>query len=421
MLEDHALYLDRKVTILNQLAAISVVLNSTYELGVLLNHLMDAAASITESEAASVLLWDENTRELRFAATTTHQAGLKLIGSTVPLEGSLAGTALLENRVVQVDDALHDPRHYSRVDEATQLQTRSLLAVPMRQRDRLTGVLEVINKRQLPWTKDDHDHLMVLASQAAVAIESAQLVTQLQKANEELSQVDNLKNEFIAIASHELRTPLAIILGYASFLKEEAQGQLSDHVEKVMAAGLQLRRIIEDLVNLRYLQQNPSELHLETLPLKKIIDETIKEMRELAEAAQHRLEVSVPGDIQVHIDHIRTEMALKNVMNNAIRFTPPGGQIKVRVEVRDNHEVWVAVTDSGIGLEADQLERIFEKFYQVEDHMTRQYGGLGIGLSITRAMIEAQGGRVWASSPGLGQGSTFILAFPTEATVGSGH
>ncbi len=412
MLEEHVRYLERKTNILNRLAAISVVLNSTYELGSLLNHLMDAAVSITESEAASVLLWDEHTRELRYEATNTQQAGLKLIGSTVPLEGSLAGTVILENRVVQVNDALHDPRHYTRVDEETQFQTRSLLAVPMRQRDRLTGVLEVINKRELPWTKDDQDHLMVLASQAAVAIESAQLVTQLQQANKELSEVDDMKNEFIAIASHELRTPLAIILGYASFLKEEAQGQLSDHAEKVMSAGLQLRRIIEDLVNLRYMQQNPSELHLETMPLKTVIDETIKDVHELAEAAQHRLEINLPEDVQVHIDHVRTEMAFKNVIGNAIRFTPPGGQIKVRAEIHDTREVWIAITDSGIGLESGQLERIFEKFYQVEDHMTRKYGGLGIGLSITRAMIEAQGGRVWATSPGLGQGSTFTFALP---------
>lgn len=412
MLDEHVRYLERKTNILNRLAAISVVLNSTFELGSLLNHLMDAAASITDSEAASVLLWDEREGELRFTATTTHQSGLNLVGKTVPLEGSLAGAALLENRVVQVDDALHDPRHYSRLDEEQQFQTRSLLAVPMRQRDRLIGILEVINKRELPWTKDDQDHLLVLASQAAVAIESAQLVTQLQKANQELSEVDNMKNEFIAIASHELRTPLAIILGYASFLKEEAQGQLSDHAEKVMSAGLQLRRIIEDLVNLRYMQQNASELHRETVPLKTVIDETIRDVRELAEAAQHKLEVSLPENTQVYIDQIRTEMAFKNVIGNAIRFTPPGGRITIRGEVRDTREVWVAITDTGIGLDGDQLERVFEKFYQVEDHMTRKYGGLGIGLSITRAMIEAQGGRIWASSPGLGQGATFTFALP---------
>jgi signal transduction histidine kinase len=187
---------------------------------------------------------------------------------------------------------------------------------------------------------------------------------------------------------------------------------LSDHAEKVMSAGLQLRRIIEDLVNLRYLQQNASELNLETASLAELVNELVQDMRQLIDAAQHTLDVQVPADIQVRVDQIRTGMSVKNVLNNAIRFTPAGGQITVKAEAHDAHEAWVTITDTGIGLAEDQLEHIFEKFYQVEDHMTRKHGGLGIGLSITRAMIEAQGGRVWASSPGLGQGATITLVLP---------
>jgi len=411
-LQTRNLYLQRKVNVLNRLADVSILLNTTYELDSLLTYLMDAAAAIADSQAASVLLWDEQKHELRFAATTTLQTGLELIGKTVPLQGSLAGTCLTEGRVIQVDDTHHDPRHYTKFDEEKQFETRSLLIVPMRQESKIIGVLEVVNKRQLPWTEDDHDHLMVLASQASVAIDRVQMITDLQKAHQELSELDKLKSDFIAIASHELRTPLAVILGYASFLKEEAQGKLSQHADKVIESGLQLRHIIEDLMNLRYLQQNGADLHLQPVGLSAVVGDAAQDVQNLLEANGHKLTVSVPDGIVVQVDSILTTMGLTNILNNAVRFTPPGGHISVVAEVHEDREAWVNISDDGIGIEAEQLDRIFEKFYQVEDHMTRKHGGLGVGLSITKALVEAEGGRVWASSDGLGKGTTITVVLP---------
>ena len=411
-LQTRNLYLQRKVNVLNRLADVSILLNTTYELDSLLTYLMDAAAAIADSQAASVLLWDEQKHELRFAATTTLQTGLELIGKTVPLQGSLAGTCLTEGRVIQVDDTHHDPRHYTKFDEEKQFETRSLLIVPMRQESKIIGVLEVVNKRQLPWTEDDHDHLMVLASQASVAIDRVQMITDLQKAHQELSELDKLKSDFIAIASHELRTPLAVILGYASFLKEEAQGKLSQHADKVIESGLQLRHIIEDLMNLRYLQQNGADLHLQPVGLSAVVGDAAQDVQNLLEANGHKLTVSVPDGIVVQVDSILTTMGLTNILNNAVRFTPPGGHISVVAEVHEDREAWVNISDDGIGIEAEQLDRIFEKFYQVEDHMTRKHGGLGVGLSITKALVEAEGGRVWASSDGLGTGTTITVVLP---------
>jgi signal transduction histidine kinase len=402
----------QQVAVLKRLAEISTVLNSTLELEPLLGIIMDAAAEITDAEGASVLLWDDTRRELRFAATTTRQAGLGLVGQIVPLAGSIAGSAMSENRIVQVDDAAHDPRHFSGVDEAKDFETRSLVAVPMTAKERMIGVLEVVNKRQLPWTADDHHYLSILAAQAAVAIEVAQLFTALQKANAELSELDKLKNDFIAIASHELRTPLGVILGYASFLHETSQGAVSDHASKVLHSALQLRGIIEQLTNLRYLQQRETELERIPTKLGELLAEARHDILDMASAKKHQLEIiSTNNDLILSVDPIRVTMALTNILNNAVRFTPDGGTITIQTELRDD-EVWIAVTDSGIGIAEDQLERIFDKFYQVEDHMTRTYGGLGIGLSIAKALIEAHGGRIWANSLGLGHGATFTVSLP---------
>jgi signal transduction histidine kinase len=405
-------HLEERMAVLNRLAEVSATLNSTLELEALLSQLMDAAAEITDSEGASVLLWDEQARELRFTATTSTQANLQLIGKSVPLEGSIAGTILLGKEILQVDDVVNDPRHYTKLDEEKHFETRSLLGVPMTSKSHTIGVLEVVNKRDLPWKRDDRDYLSVLAAQAAVAIERAQLVAALKKANQELSELDKLKNDFISIASHELRTPLSIILGYASFLQEESEGKMNEHAAKVLASGLQLRRIIEDLMNLRYLQQSAAELSREALAVEEIVEDAVQDILSMAEAKGHTLTINTPSNTRLYVDRIRSVMALTNILNNAVRFTPDHGSITINAEVHNQDEVWIAVTDTGIGLAENQLERVFEKFYQVEDHMTRTHGGMGIGLSIARALVEAHGGRVWATSPGLGKGTTLTLTLP---------
>ena len=404
--------LQRKLAIQTRLAEISAVMSSTLQLEPLLETITDAAAEITDSISASVLLWNSKTRELFFVASTSGSAVQHLLGKPVPLD-SIAGTILQENRVVQVDDVKADPRHYGKVDEESKFTTQSLLGVPLRYKDRVIGVLEAVNKRQLPWTEDDQDYLSVLAAQAAVAIEVAQLVMELRKANQELSQVDKLKNDFIAIASHELRTPLGVILGYASFLQEDATGEVGELAAKVMSSALQLRSIIEGMINLRYLKQTQSDLKREKLSVADLLQDVQYDILSLAEGNQLSVTVQpAEAGLMVLADRAKVNMALTNILNNAVNFTPAGGTITIGTAVRNKDEVWISVRDSGIGLEKDQLDQIFEEFYQVEDHMIRKVGGLGIGLCISKAIAEAHGGRIWADSPGLKQGATFTLALP---------
>lgn len=413
--------LERKVEVLTQLVEVNTVLNtallsSTPRIEALLSYIMDAAATITGSEAASVLLWRTNTQELFFAATTSDNEQAKnLIGKSVPLD-SVAGAIYTERKPVQVDDALTDSRIYTKVDEDIKFVTRSLLGVPMMSKSKVIGVLEVVNKKQLPWTEEDRTNLSILAEEAAIVIEVAQLVMAMQKANKDLAEVDKLKSDFIAIASHELRTPLGVILGYASFLQDSADKDMSEHASKVMASALQLRRIIEDMVNLRYLKEKPDEIKLEEMTIGYLIDALVADSLNLANANNHQIVTDVDDrSITVLVDQSRIVMALTNLMNNAIRFTPTGGTITIRTEIHNRKELWIRIIDTGIGLEKEALTRIFEEFYQVEDHMTRHHGGLGIGLSITKALIHNQKGRIWAESDGLGKGTTFIVALPIQA------
>jgi len=402
--------LERRVAILEKLARMNTVLNSSLKLKPLLNTLMEAAAEITSAEAASVLLWDQKTGDLRFAATTAGPQNI--IGASVPLDGSIAGTILRERRFMMVENVEDHPQHFKGVDDKLASRTRNLLGVPLISKDRVIGVLEAINRQVSPWSQDDVTYLEILAAQAAVAIETAQLVAALQKANEELSHLDEMKNDFIAIASHELRTPLSVILGYASFLQETPDATVSQNATKVVESALQLRRIIEDLTNLRFLEQAQMDMQYDHVQLHDFLRETMREAVALGEASKHQFTLNVPDTLYVKIDRVRMGMALTNILNNAVRFTNKGGQIEVRAEVHSSREVWVMISDNGIGIPRDQLERIFEKFYQIEDHMTRTNGGLGIGLSIARALVEAHGCRIWAASSGVGQGSTFTITMP---------
>lgn len=406
---------NEKVTKLNRLVEVSLVINSTLELEPLLRFIMDAAAELTRAQVASILLIDNKTQELHFMAFASesdeeHAKRLKRI--PVPLNKSIAGAIVLENKPIRLDDVTKDPRHYRVTDDKSGFLTNSLLGVPMRIKERVIGVLEAVNKLDNGWSDDDQLYLEILASQAAVAIENASLVARLRAALQDLSQVDKLKNDFISIASHELRTPLGVILGYATFLKEESQGQASEHAAAVLNSADKMRQIIEDMVNLRYLKVGESELDFEDLLVSELMMASLHEVQTMANVKDHNLQYRIPtNNLKVRADRYKITMALTNVLNNAVKFSPPATQIMLGYELRDN-EVWIFVSDKGIGIPADHLEKIFDTFYQVEDHMTRRHGGMGLGLSIAKGVVEANRGRIWAVSEGEGKGATFYLSLP---------
>jgi signal transduction histidine kinase len=282
----------------------------------------------------------------------------------------------------------------------------------MRMRDRRIGVLEALNKRGGAFTESDLQTLSIIASQAAVAIHNANLVSALQKAYDELGKVEKLKSDFIAIASHELRTPLGVILGYAALLKEDADQATSEHAAAVLNSALRMRALIEDMTNMNMLRVGSAELTAARQALQPILEAAFEEMRPLIEAKGQQVSRHMtPEPLQVTVDAPKLTMALTNLLNNAMRFTPGGGRIELGLE-RHGPEAWLRVRDNGVGLPADQLEHVFDQFYQVEHHMTRRHEGMGLGLSIVRAVVRAHNGRVWAESAGRDQGATFTIALP---------
>jgi len=396
---------------LSRLVEVSVTLNSTLEPEPLLQFLIRSAADLLDSEAASILLFDEKTQRLYFAASTGADP-TELRKIPVPLEGSIAGTIYRDDSPLIINEVAADPRHYRQVGEKIRFEARTMIGVPMRMRDRRIGVLEALNKRGGPFTESDLQTLSIIASQAAVAIHNANLVSALQKAYDELGKVEKLKSDFIAIASHELRTPLGVILGYAAILKEDADQATSEHAAAVLNSALRMRALIEDMTNMNMMRVGSAELAVSQQALQPILEAAYEEMRPLIEAKGQQVARHVaPEQLLANVDAPKMMMALTNLLNNAMRFTPGGGRIELGLE-RHGAEAWLRVRDNGVGLPADQLERVFDQFYQVEHHMTRRHEGMGLGLSIVRAVVRAHSGRVWAESAGRDQGATFTIAVP---------
>jgi signal transduction histidine kinase len=298
------------------------------------------------------------------------------------------------------------------VGERIHFETRTLIGVPMRMRERRIGVIEAVNKRKGAFDENDLQTLSIIASQAAVAIHNANLIDALQRAYDELGKLDKMKSDFIAIASHELRTPLGVILGYAALLKEDADQATSEHAAAVLNSALRMRALIEAMTNMNMLRVGSAEMAMTVQPLSTIVDAACDELGMLIRAKGQTLQRHTPPEpLRAMTDGPKMTMALTNLLNNAMRFTPAGGSIDLGLE-RHGSEAWLRVRDSGVGIPADQLERVFDQFYQVENHMTRRHEGIGLGLAIVRAIAQAHGGRVWAESQGIGQGSTFTIALP---------
>jgi signal transduction histidine kinase len=399
---------------LERIVEISRYLSSTHDLTRLLQAIVDVACELTQSEASSILLFDTASGELRFEAAPDFQRNsLKTI--SVPLESSIAGWIFTHARPMVLQDASTDPRIYRQVDKTLQSQTKSLLGVPLMVKQKPIGVIEAVNKKNKgQYTEDDLAVLETLAGQAAIAIENARLVRKLQDANAELMRLDRMKSDFIAIASHELRTPLGLILGHSTFLKEVINETHQEQMDVIIRSAMRLKEIIEDMATIAHEEKGQSRIRKEKFSIAELIVETTKIFQDTANRKGIRLESDTPHGNPLHViaDREKIKVVLSNLVENALTFTDEGGQVGVKAEPDEGY-VKVLVVDTGIGIPEDEQERIFDRFYQVESHLTRRHGGMGLGLSIARAMVEMHNGQIWCESKE-GMGSLFCFMLPID-------
>ncbi|MEW6094774.1 MAG: ATP-binding protein [Chloroflexota bacterium] len=400
---------------LERLLEISRTLSASLDLEPFLNTLISTASELTGCEAASILELEEGGEQLGFLALPWfHREKLKTL--KVPVKDSAAGWVILNGKPIVILDAANEPRHYKGADQVSQFTTRSLMAVPIFYQGEPLGVLEAVNKTgDAHYTEDDLTILEILASHAAVAMQNLRLVNKVQKALAEMQQLDRMKSDFIAITSHELRTPLGLILGHATFLREVIQDEYRSQLDVIVRNAMRLKEIIDSVANMDNVQSGTASIRRKSVSIKRVVEEVCDSFSEEAGKKGVALRADIgEGNLLVEGDPVKINLALGNLVKNAITFTDTNGQIVIVAEQIPGY-VKVSVVDDGIGIPLKDLPHIFERFYQVESHLTRKHGGMGLGLSVSKVMIEMHGGRIWVESVE-GKGSNFTFLLPLDAS-----
>ncbi|MBK9051081.1 MAG: GAF domain-containing protein [Chloroflexi bacterium] len=382
------------------------------ELGSVMQTTVEVLQRLLDARASSISLLHDD--ELVIEAAV----GIKpeFLKKRMKLGQGVSGQAVQERQAIYQRDTQEDP-NFLFFDKTV----RSLLAVPLIHRDTVLGTLTIDSDLPNGFDEQDAQLMTVAAAQVSVAIANANFVREIQEhaeelslAYEELKESDRLKDELVQNVSHELRTPLTFVKGYVDLLMDGEMGLLTDEqraaLQIVSTKTSEITRLIEDIVTLQRIEEGNLEPTLFSLG----------DLVRLA-VAGHKLNVKFGVNLlitaiqpipegRIYADKGRITQVLDNLVANAIKFSPDGGTVFVEVRETAN-EVLMIVSDQGIGVPQDKLDRIFDRFYQVDGSSKRRFGGTGIGLALVKRIIEAHKGRVWVTSE-LKKGSSFYVALP---------
>lgn len=250
--------------------------------------------------------------------------------------------------------------------------------------------------------------------------EIARLLAESRRTAEALRDADRRKDEFLATLAHELRNPLAPIRNGLHLMRLAGHDPVTVASSREMMERqlVHLVRLVDDLLDISRVTSGKIQLRLDRISVRSAIEAAVETSRPAVERGGHTLEMRVPEEpIWLRADAVRLAQVLGNLITNAAKYTPDGGRIELTAE-RDGDEAVIQVTDTGVGIPADMLPRVFDLFSQVGGHLERSQGGLGIGLALARSLVELHGGRVSAESGGPGRGSTFTVRLPATPIPG---
>jgi signal transduction histidine kinase/DNA-binding response OmpR family regulator len=400
-----------------------------------------SARKIVNAEEAAVGVVDSDGRTLRYFFHCDQQ------------QETVASSAIPELVERALDRVVADGRTL-RLSEADDLlmeadpagdAVRSFLGAPTLAASGVTGWVYLVNKVEADeFSEADERLAATLATQVAIAYENARLYTEAQNhaaelrvevaerkqaeeeraemlvreqaARAEAEQANRTKDEFLATLSHELRTPLTAILGWSHLLRlEKLRGpQLNQAIETIERSARSQSQLIDDLLDVSRIVTGKLQLEFSTIDFSGVIGAAIESVRPAFAEKEIKLNVFIEPDCIILGDDHRLQQILWNLLNNALKFTPKGGQVTVRA-VRGPVETQLVVSDTGKGIGQNFLPYIFDRFRQADGSTTRQYGGLGLGLAIVRHLVELHGGRIEVNSPGEDRGSAFTVSLPLAA------
>jgi PAS domain S-box-containing protein len=405
---------EEQALITQKLSEAGAAVASSLDRGTIVQKVTDIATDLTHAEFGAFVYksidpqtGDERTQHTVSGISERAFVRLAKDGST-----ELFTLVITEHGLIRIDDLTQDPRYRGAPPRLEMLNghlpVRSYLAVPVYAvAGDLVGALFLCHPQARIFTAQHEQLAKGIAAWASLALENARLFRDAQEA-------DRLKDEFLAVLSHELRTPLNAIVGYARLLRG---GILSDDkatrgLETLERNATALTQIVEDVLDISRIVAGKIRLDVQPVELPLVVHNAIATVQPAADAKGVRLQAIVDPRVgPVSGDPDRLQQVVWNLLSNAVKFTPRNGRAQVRVQ-RVNSHVEVAVSDTGIGIRPDFLPYVFERFRQADAGTTRKTGGLGLGLSIVRHIVEMHGGSVTVASEGQGRGATFSIRLP---------
>jgi signal transduction histidine kinase len=410
--------LAQSVQELRALGDVSQAVNSTVDLETVLTTIVAKATQLSNTDAGAIYVFDEANQEFRLRAT--YGMDEKIIAEIKDRHIQIGQTAIgeaVERRIpVQIPDVQDDPSSIV-LDVIVRAGFRALLIVPLLATDRVVGALVVRRKTPGEFPAHSVDLLQTFASQSVLAIQNANLFSEVAEKSRQLEIASRHKSQFLSSMSHELRTPLNAIIGLTEMMATNAARfgteKAQEPLKRVQNAGTHLLGLINQVLDLAKIEAGKLELAPQTVPLAPLIDEVIGTARHLAEQNKNRLVVDAPDTLgALTVDPMRLRQILLNLLSNACKFTKQG-EVALRARKLDGGRDWIelAVADSGIGMTAEQQGKLFEEFTQAEASTAQRFGGTGLGLAISRKLARMMGGDVTVSSV-LGKGSVFTVRLP---------
>ena len=421
---------------------------STLNLDDVLRSIVILAAQVMGVSTCVLMLLDEKGEELicraqiglpeEWVRYERHRVGV-----------GLSGLVASQGRPLSVLDMASDSR-YVHQDMARKYGFLSYLGVPVKAKERLIGVLSILTKRARSFIEDEIGLLSTFADQAAIAIENARLfeseLNLLREIQERrrLEEISRIRSEFIAHVSHELRTPLNAIIGFSELLQDKTFGELNErqsrYIHNIYESGRHLLSVINDILDISKVEAGKIELHPERFSLTEALDAALRIVQPQARKKGLSLELEVDPSLSViKADPVRFKQIMYNLLSNAVKFTPEGGQVRIAAhlvhgsqftvdgkleKIREpstvNRErlqdfVEILVSDTGIGINPEDQGKLFKEFVQIDSPYARKYKGTGLGLALTKRLVEMHQGKIWAESGGEGMGSKFTFILPLSS------
>ncbi len=405
---------------LSALNAISEEITKSLQLEQVIHNAFNKTIELAQADMGVLMVLDEDQETLmpvayhgkmkekimEMLSNVSYRRGV--IGAVSEIKDAYAVEDVLE------EDTQKDPIFF---EIAKQLGLRSALVTKTVSKERNLGVLILSFERQRKFQPSDLQLLAGIGRQIGVAIENASLISSLQKALRKLREANRLKDEFLATLSHELRTPLTSIRGWTEILyeREDNDAEMVTGLEAILKNSESLEQLINDLLELSRIENRILKLEFEPTEINLVIISAIQTVQQMADTRKVRLLTELSEDLPTIVaDSGRLQQVVWNLLSNAIKFSRPDGYVLVKT-YREQEQVVICVEDNGIGIEPSFLPQVFERFRQADSSSTRNYGGLGIGLSLVKSLVEVHGGTVVAESAGLGHGSKFTVRLPVTS------